>query len=469
MGDKTGSTDEPGRTPTGCILVVDDVPHVREDLCSVLEHAGHETVEAGDGRTALREINRGQIDAVLLDLQIPRRSGMEVLRQVADEQPELPVVIVSGKGTIRTAVEATKLGAYDFLEKPVDAQRTLVTVRNALERSRLQRQRDRLLDEAKKRYRMVGSSSPMQRVYGRIDKAAQTTSKVLIVGENGSGKELVARAIHHNSARAGEPFVTVNCAAIPESLIESELFGHEKGAFTGAKGQRVGTFEQADEGTLFLDEIGDMSLAAQAKTLRALEEGEIRRVGSEAPIEVDVRIIAATNKNLSAEIDEGRFREDLYWRLNVVSIEVPPLRQRRKDIPVLVDHFMERFAEENGLPPREVRPAAMAELMSRDWPGNIRQLKNAVERLVVLNEQSEITARVVREVLGGARDSGVQSNDGSQSEEGLRAARARFERAYIEQVLRRHDGAIQETADALGIDRSHLWKKMKRYDIEGLE
>lgn len=462
LGGTLMAADVESNRITGTVLIVDDDPHVREGLSNILEHAGHEILEAGDGKTALDRIDGDPVDLLLLDLQLPRLSGMEVLQQVAAECPELPVVIVSGKGTVQRAVEATKLGAYDFLEKPVDAQRALVTVRNALEKAQLQRQRDRLLEEARSRYQMIGSSSPMQRVYSRIDKAARTASKVLITGENGTGKELVARAIHHNSDRAGEPFVTVNCAAIPESLIESELFGHEEGAFTGAKGARKGKFEQADGGTLFLDEIGDMSLMTQAKTLRALEEGKIQRIGSEAPTTVDVRVIAATNKDLESEIEAGEFREDLYYRLNIITIEVPPLRERRDDIPDLVSHFVERFSEEQGVPVREIDPGAMIELMGREWPGNVRQLRNAIERLVALSEGTDIEAGAVQDALGSLPEAdGVEPEDRD-----LRSAREQFERAYIRQVLKRHDGAVQRSAEALGIDRSHLWKKMKQYGIE---
>jgi DNA-binding NtrC family response regulator len=456
-GEPSASDD----TPTGTVLVVDDDPHVRDGLTDILDHAGHETVEARDGKTALGLVSDRAVDLILLDLQLPRVPGMEVLRQTTTEHPGVPIVIVSGKGTIQQAVEATKIGAYDFLEKPVNAQRTLVTVRNALEKARLQQQRDRLLNEARARYAMVGSSEPMQRVYTLIDKAARAPSTVLITGESGTGKELVARAIHHNSEQAGEPFVTVNCAALPESLIESELFGHKEGAFTGAKGERTGKFEQAEGGTLFLDEVGDMSLQAQAKTLRALQQKQIQPVGGEQPISVDVRLIAATNKDLRAEIDAGHFREDLFFRLNIIAIEVPPLRERREDIPDLVDHFLAECSDEHGVPRRHVEPGGMVALMSRDWPGNVRQLRNLVERLVALSEAETISTAAVQEALD-ASDTTEASACGAD----LRAARDQFEAAFIRHTLRAHEGAVQETADALGISRSHLWKKMQKYDIE---
>lgn len=443
------------------VLIVDDDPYVRESLRDILEFSGYATVEAGDGKTALDLLTPPSVDLMLLDLELPRVSGMDVLRQVVAEYPGLPVIIISGKGTIRTAVEATKIGAYDFLEKPVDAQRTLLTVRNALEKAVLQRQRDRLLDEARQRYRMVGSSPAMQRIYQFIDKAAAVQSKVLIVGESGTGKELIARAIHHNSARAAGPFVAVNCAAIPEELIESELFGHERGAYTGARGAHRGKFEQAHGGTLFLDEIGDMSLMTQAKTLRALAESQVERIGGTRPISVDVRVIAATNKDLEEEMAKGNFREDLYYRLNVVAITVPPLRERRADIPSLVEHFVDLYCEENELPIKKLDRHAQTVLLEHPWPGNIRQLRNVVERLMVLSDEEIITVREVAEALNRPQAAAAPALHPS-----LREAREQFERDFILTTLIASDWKIQETAATLGIDRSHLWKKMRHYGIE---
>lgn len=446
----------------GTVLIVDDDAHIRRGLADILDHAGHRTLQAGDGRTALRLVEKNEVDLMLLDLQLPRVSGMKVLERVVDDHAGMPVVIVSGKGTIQTAVETTKIGAYDFLEKPVDAQRMLLTVRNALEKSKLQREREQLLQEVQERYQMVGSSAPMQRVYALIDKAAATRSKVLITGENGTGKELVARAIHHNSQRAGHPFVTVNCAAIPESLIESELFGHESGAFTGAKGTRKGKFEQADNGTLFLDEVGDMSTMTQAKALRVLQENTIQRVGGETSIQVDTRVIAATNKDLKQAIADDAFREDLYYRINIIAIEVPPLRARRDDIPELIDHFLSRVSKAQGLPPRSITSNAVAQLTGRAWPGNVRQLRNVIERLVALSESETIRARDIDRALQQSDDA---AGPGTETED-LRAAREQFERSFIRRTLHAHDGVIKDTASALGIDRSHLWKKMKQYDIK---
>jgi len=446
------------------ILVVDDDPHVRTGLCDILNHHDYATCEAGDGRTALSKSGDADIDLMLLDLDLPRLSGMEVLKETMGEHPTLPVIIVSGKGTIQAAVQATKTGAYDFLEKPVDAQRALVTVRNALERADLQRQRDRLIKEAQEQYQMVGSSEPMQQLYDIIDKAATTPSKVFITGENGTGKELVARAIHHNSDRAGNPFVAVNCAALPESLIESELFGHSKGAFTGAHSQRKGAFQQADGGTLFLDEIGEMRLATQSKMLRVLEEQTVQPVGSDGTVDVNARVIAATNRDPHASIEAGTLRRDLYYRLNVIGIHVPALRERRSDIPDLVAHFLHHFSERNGVTPRELESAGLSILMGHDWPGNVRQLRNVIERLVALSNEVKIPAAAVQEALDSSATNPeiIEGND-------LRSARAEFEKAFIRQALQAHDGTIQATADALGISRSHLWKKMKKYDLEAPE
>jgi len=449
----------PSQRPT--VLIVDDDPHVRESLKEILDYAGHAAEEAGDGKAALDLLSRKPVDLVLLDLDLPRVPGLDVLRRTAAEHPEVPVVIISGKGTIRTAVEATKLGAYDFLEKPLEAERTLLTVRNALEKALLLRQRDRLLEEARERYRMVGSSPAMQGIYRLIDKAAGSQSKVLIVGEHGTGKEMIARAIHHNSSRAAGPFVAVNCAAIPEALIESELFGHEKGAFTGASTSHRGKFEQANGGTLFLDEVGDMSLMTQAKTLRALAEGVIERVGGDRPIEVDVRVIAATNKDLVAEMAEGNFREDLFYRLNVITIEVPPLRERRDDIPDLIDHFLALFCQENGVPEKRLARGAYSVLVKHAWPGNVRQLRNVIERLVVLSDGATINAREATQALKT-----LPSHCQPAGYPTLREAREEFERDFILKTLVSHDWKMQETAAALGIERSHLWKKMKRYGIE---
>lgn len=446
------------------ILIVDDDLYVRESLKEILNDNGYIIEEAADGKTALDMLAQRPIDLMLLDLDLPRVNGMEVLRKTAAEFPQIGVVIISGKGTIQLAIEATKLGAYDFLEKPLEAQRTMLTVRNAVEKLFLIRQRDRLVQEARERYKMVGVSPAIQQIYHLIDKAAVSQSKVLIVGENGTGKELIARAIHHNSFRASEPFIAVNCAAIPEHLIESELFGHQKGAFTGACSAHRGKFEQANRGTLFLDEVSDTSLMMQAKILRVLEENVIDRVGGERPIPINVQVIAATNGQLEQEIKEGNFREDLYYRLNVITIEVPPLRQRREDIPLLVEFFLKNLHEEKCLEPKKLERGAMTVLIEHDWRGNVRELRNMIERLIVLSEGDTISAsdaiQALKKNVTHLETSAFKS---------LGEARIQFERDFILKTLIFNDWKILETAAALGIDRSHLWKKMKRYGIERRE
>jgi two-component system nitrogen regulation response regulator NtrX len=446
------------------ILIVDDDLYVRESLREIFNGNGYTIEEATDGKTALDILAQRPVDLMLLDLDLPRINGMDVLRKTATEFPWIGVVIISGKGTIQSAVEATKLGAYDFLEKPLEAQRTMLTVRNAVEKLFLVRQRDRLVEEVKGRYKMVGASPAIQQIYRLIDKAAASQSKVLIVGENGTGKELIARAIHHNSSRASEPFVAVNCAAIPENLIESELFGHQKGAFTGACAAHRGKFEQANRGTLFLDEISDTSLMMQAKILRFLEENVIDRVGSERPIPIDVQVIAATNGQLEKEIKDGNFREDLYYRLNVITIEVPPLRQRREDIPLLVEFFLKNLRQEKCMGIKKLERGAMTVLIEHDWRGNVRELRNMIERLVVLSEGENISASDAIQAL--KKNVTHQEISASKS---LGEARVQFERDFILKTLISNDWKILETAAALGIDRSHLWKKMKRYGIEQQE
>ena len=446
------------------ILIVDDDLYVRESLREILNDNGYAIEEAADGKTALDILAQRPIDLMLLDLDLPRVNGMDVLRKTAAEFPEIGVVIISGKGTIQSAVEATKLGAYDFLEKPLEAQRTLLIVRNAVEKLFLLRQRDRLVEEARERYKMVGTSHAMQEIYALIDKAAASQSKVLITGENGTGKEMIARAIHHNSSRASEPFIAVNCAAIPENLIESELFGHQKGAFTGACNSHRGKFEQANGGTLFLDEISDTSLMMQAKILRVLEDGMIERVGGEKPIPVNVRVVAATNRELEHEIKQGNFREDLYYRLNVITIELPPLRQRREDIPLLVNFFLEKLCREKRIPSKKLDRGAITLLIEHDWRGNVRELCNVIERLIVLSESETISASETKHAI----KKNISHLENSHSET-LGEAREWFERDFILKTLISKDWKILETAAVLGIDRSHLWKKMKRYGIERRE
>jgi two-component system nitrogen regulation response regulator NtrX len=444
------------------VLVVDDEKSVRDSLRMILEYERYEVLFAENGEQALKTVQGSTVDVVLLDVKMAGMDGIEVLQRVREKRPELPVIMISGHGTIETAVEATKLGAFDFLPKPLDRDKLLVTIRNALHQARLAHEKQKLEETVEGKRQILGESAKIKEVLEIIDRVAPTDARVLITGENGTGKELVARAIHRKSKRADKPFVEVNCAAIPAELIESELFGHEKGSFTGATGQRIGKFEQADGGTLFLDEIGDMSLAAQAKVLRALEEGKIERVGGNKLIPVDVRVIAATNKNLEAEIKKGNFRDDLYHRLNVIPIHVAPLRERREDIPVLVKAFIEDVCVRNGLAKKTISEEVVRELTKRDWPGNVRELRNAVERLVILSPGSQIDLRVL-ESFGTGRS--TESEDIINMSGTFQEFKERAEAAFIKKQLERHRWNISKTAEALDIQRSHLYTKMKRYGL----
>lgn len=366
------------------ILVIDDQKSIRNTLKDILEYEGHEVVAAEDGLDGLEKFNAAKFDVVLTDIKMPNMDGMEVLDKINSTGTDAPVIMISGHGNIDTAVEAIKKGAYDFIEKPLDLNRLLVTIRNAIDRNSLVVETKILKRKVSKAYEMIGQSEAILKVKEMIDRVAPTDARVLITGQNGTGKELVARWLHEKSNRADMPFVEVNCAAIPSELIESELFGHEKGAFTSAIKQRIGKFEQANGGTIFLDEIGDMSHSAQAKVLRALQENTITRVGSDRDIKVDVRVLAATNKNLKEEIRLNNFREDLYHRLSVILIHVPSLNDRIEDIPLLVDHFLSLLCQELNMPPKSISPEAVAELQTITWTGNIREFRNVVERLIIL-------------------------------------------------------------------------------------
>ncbi|HZI21984.1 MAG TPA: sigma-54 dependent transcriptional regulator [Gemmatimonadales bacterium] len=471
------------------VLVVDDEKGIREALRQLLEYEDIEVQGAASGSGALELYREFRPHLVFLDVKMQGMDGLETLRKLRELDPQAQVVMISGHGTIQTAVEATQLGAYDFLEKPLDTDRVLLTLRNALQHVELASENVRLKAEVHAQYEIVGASRAVKGVIERIEKVAPTTARVLITGENGTGKELVARAIHALSSRAQGPFVEVNCAAIPAELIESELFGHVKGSFTGAFADRAGKFELADGGTLFLDEIGDMSLAAQAKVLRALEEGVISRVGSGKTAAVDVRVVAATNKDLRAEIAAGRFREDLLYRLNVVPIEVPPLRARRADIPQLVQHFSSRLTASGGLQPRRFDAEALQRLAAHDWPGNIRELRNAVERLLILAAGPEVTAADVERIAGvgtgalaAASAGGGGRGDGGLGVAGplgpadvagapwMRAAtfeefKQVAERTYILGKLQENDWNVSETARTLDMPRSNLYKKIERYGL----
>jgi two-component system nitrogen regulation response regulator NtrX len=447
------------------ILIVDDEDGVRRALRQLLEYEGHDVREAGTGGEGLTAIEKRSPDLVFLDVKMPRVDGLEILPRVHDIDPGVPVVMISGHGTIETAVEATRKGAWDFLEKPLDTDRVLLTLRNALERRGLARENERLRTEVEARHEIVGKSAAIRAVLDRVEKVAPTDARVLITGENGTGKELVARALHRLSPRASGPFVEVNCAAIPSELIESELFGHIKGSFTGAVADRAGKFEQADGGTLFLDEIGDMSPAAQAKVLRALQEGLITRVGGAAPIQVDVRVMAATNKDLEEEIEAGRFREDLFFRLNVVPIHLPPLRERPADIPLLVEHFAGAASEQQRLPERTFSQAALERLSQLPWPGNVRELRNTVERLMILATSDEIGEEDVRHLGGPGRDQ-VLGAYGLLEAATFSDFKAQAERAYILAKLRDADWNVSETARSIDMPRSNLYKKIEKYGIE---
>jgi two-component system, NtrC family, nitrogen regulation response regulator NtrX len=446
------------------ILIVDDEVSIREILRQIFEYEGHGVDTAGSGPEALQILSVAEPDVVFLDVKLPGMDGLEVLVEMRNRIPELQVVMISGHGTIETAVEATRRGAFDFLQKPLDTDRLLLTLRNVLERRGLSRSVAVLRTEVEARHRMVGESAAIRMVLDRLERVAPTDARVLITGENGTGKELVARAVHRLSRRKEGAFVEVNCAAIPADLIESELFGHMKGSFTGAVQDRPGRFEQADGGTLFLDEIGDMSIAAQAKVLRALEEGTVTRVGGARAREVDVRVVAATNQNLQAQIEDGRFREDLFYRLNVVPIHVPPLRERREDIPLLVGHFVQMLSEKDGLPPKPFTPEALARLVGLDWPGNVRELRNTVERLLILATGERVTVEEVDRLVGRG---GRSEAPGSQFLEAGSFAefRERAERAFLLHKLREYDWNVSETARSLEMPRSNLYKRMERFGL----
>jgi two-component system nitrogen regulation response regulator NtrX len=454
------------------ILVVDDEEAIRTSLRSILEDEGYEVSVAANGVEALKIYGTDPPDLMILDIWMPEMDGLETLRRVKEFVPATQVMMISGHGSIETAVKAIKLGAYDYIEKPLSLENVTFRVKQALEQFRLAQENRSLRTKVQQKFELVGQSPAMLRLRTLIETAGPTNSRVLIGGENGTGKELVARAIHMHSTRSDHPFVAVNCAAIPETLIESELFGHEKGSFTGATSMKRGQFEQADGGTLFLDEIGDMSLSTQAKVLRALQEQQFTRVGGTKLMKVDVRVLAASNKDLENEIGKGHFREDLYYRLNVVPIVVPPLRERREDIPALVRHFMKTHVEEQGLRMKEVSPEAMAVFQQYEWPGNIRELRNLIERLMIMVPGIVIDAAQATLSLQG-RTVGVVSVGNhtanpllSKSYDSLRDARNAFEKEYISRKLREHHWNISRTADDLKIERSHLHRKIKLLDVE---
>jgi two-component system nitrogen regulation response regulator NtrX len=446
----------------GSVLVIDDEEGVRESLRQLLDYEGYRVVVAGNADQALSKFREEAPDVVLLDIKMPRVDGLEALSKIRGLDPDAVVVMISGHGSVAAAVDAVKRGAYDFLEKPLDRDRVLTTLGNALAARRLL-QENRRLKSRPRGEAIVGNSTALKEVLERASKVAPTRASVLLTGESGTGKEIIARAIHRMSQRRKGPFVEVNCAAIPHELIESELFGHEKGSFTGAHAQRKGKFELADGGTLFLDEVGDMSASAQAKVLRALQEGVIERVGGNEPITVDVRVLAATNKTLEEEIVAGTFREDLYYRLNVVPLHLPALRERPSDIPVLAEHFLALYAQENNLPVKILAPDVTEALKRRGWPGNVRELKNAVERLAILSEGQTITIDELEEVepARSRLAAAVGAADGTFQE-----YKESAERAFILQKLNENDWNVSETARQIDMPRSNLYKKIEKYGLK---
>jgi two-component system nitrogen regulation response regulator NtrX len=453
------------------ILVVDDEKDIRDSLDGVLRDEGYRVVTCGNADDALARLDVSLPDAVLLDIWMPGMDGVDTLAEMKRRYPALPVIMISGHGTIDTAVKTTKLGAFDFIEKPLSLDKVVLTINHALERKRLIDENRALRDKVEEEYRIIGDTPVMKKLTADIRRAAPASSWVLITGENGTGKEFVARNIHLLSERASSRFVEVNCAAIPEELIESELFGHEKGAFTGAVARKVGKFDLADKGTIFLDEIGDMSLRTQAKILRILQEQSFERVGGTEKITVDVRVIAATNKDLPAEIKSGNFREDLYYRLNVIPFRMPPLRERRDDVPLFIDYFLREYSRKTAVDAPRMSDEALRALKAYDWPGNVRELRNLMERLVIMSESGVIGLSDLPQYVISGREAPATGEalimaDTIVVADTLREARADFEKAFILKKLAEHGGNIARTAEAIGVERSHLYRKIKAFGID---
>jgi two-component system nitrogen regulation response regulator NtrX len=443
------------------VLIIDDEEAIRSSLKMIFEYEGYECLLAANGPAGLKIAEKEDPDLVFLDIKMAQMDGLEVLKRLKADDSSPPVVILSGHGNVKTAVEATKLGAFDFIEKPPESERILIVARNALGQKRL-RDENRLLKLSfDERYRLVGDSPELARVRDAILRAAPTNATVLITGESGVGKELVARAIHRNSLRKDEAFVQVNCAAIPEDLIESELFGHEKGSFTGATEKQIGKFELAHKGTIFLDEVGDMSHRTQAKVLRVLQGGEVERIGSQKTTFVDVRVIAATNKKLEEAIEKGTFREDLFFRLSVIPIRVPPLRERTEDVPLLVQYFVREFSMNNNYRPKAFSPAALEAMRRHPWRGNVRELRNAVERLLIMVPDDEVKPVDLSDILRRPADGGPPAEAAGS----LRDFKESAERAFLVEKLRENKWNISATAAAIGTPRSNLYKKLEQYGI----
>ncbi|MCB2228803.1 MAG: sigma-54 dependent transcriptional regulator [Desulfarculaceae bacterium] len=447
----------------GQVCIVDDEASIRSSLGGILADEGYEVLEAADGEAALALLETESPDLMLLDVWLPGMDGLAVLERVKKRYLSLPVIMISGHGTVETAVKATRLGAFDFIEKPLDMDKILLSARNAITMSRLAEE-NLLLRSKAEPPSLTGSSEAIGRIRSAIERVAPSDSWVLITGDNGTGKELVAHAIHRLSPRECYPFVDVNCAAIPEELIESELFGHEKGAFTGATGKKRGKFDLAHQGTIFLDEIADMSLKTQAKILRILQEQRFERVGGTKTIAVDVRVLAATNKELKAEIAAGRFREDLFYRLNVIPIHVPPLKERSEDIPELVADFLGHLAMKHNQPVKRFTPEALEVLKAQPWPGNVRELKNLVERLWILCPHEEVGLEDLPVEMSGAPAPGPEQAQLFAGD--FKSARAAFEKAYLEAKLSDNQGNVSRTAEEVGLERSHLHKKLKTLGIK---
>ncbi|MDP1991585.1 MAG: sigma-54 dependent transcriptional regulator [Syntrophales bacterium] len=447
------------------ILIVDDEESICQTLGGILKDEGHDVVTAASGEEALRVVDEDPPNLVLLDIWLPGIDGIEVLKVIKAGHPQIQVIIMSGHGTIETAVKATRLGAFDFIEKPLSLEKVILVVNHALEMIRLEEENLLLKQKVSHEYELTGQSGPIQDLKEMIGIVAPTNAWILIMGENGTGKELVARSIHRQSRRAQKSFIEVNCAAIPEDLIESELFGHEKGAFTGATAMKRGKFDLANEGTIFLDEVADMSLKAQAKVLRILQEKKFERVGGNKLIPTDVRVLAATNKDLEKEMEEGRFRQDLYYRLNVIPLRIPPLRDRKEDIPLLVAQFIKDFALKEGDPEKEVTDEVLAVLMRHNWPGNVRELKNIIERLVIMTQARVISKCDLFPLFEEGKIETVRFEP-EIATDSFRAAKQDFERQYIIRKLREFDGNISKTAEAIGLERSNLHKKIRSYGLE---
>ncbi len=445
------------------ILIIDDEKSIRRTLKEILEYEGYKIEEAEDGMEGMVKIKTKKYDVVFCDIKMPKMDGLEVLANASKLKPDLPIVMISGHATMETAVKAVKTGAFDFIEKPLDLNRLLITVRNALDKSKLLVETKKLRRRSTKVMDIVGESPSIYKIKETIERVAPTDARVFVTGDNGTGKELVARWIHEKSSRKDGPFVEVNCAAIPSELIESELFGHERGSFTSAHKQHIGKFEQANGGTLFLDEIGDMSLSAQAKVLRALQENKISRVGGDKEISVDVRIVSATNKDLLKEVENMRFRLDLYHRLNVIPIKVPSLNDRKGDIPLLANHFIHLICDQNKTPPKPITRNAVKALQDIHWTGNVRELKNIIERLLILSDTKITSADVDKYVYSPTE---VQVTNDFDRFENLQAFKEFAEKSFLEYKLTKNSWNVSKTAEEIAIQRSHLYNKMDKYNLK---